>query len=210
MLWRLVNYLGYDIVTFDTDALPVHHPSDVFDRFPRADLIGSQNGRYPFSLVSYWQLRTINMGMVLMRSSLNKTIFWDMVGKVSVTKPDDQVVLNLALVCLNISWQHPPLRFIYTYPETKDRLLRYNEELNSGKVPIEGKTDYHLNVIGVQGHQVCRSSCSLKRLDDIIIWHGGGKFQQGLLWLLGTNWTMQGLLPGQHNRRIIAKGDEWL
>ncbi|CAH1783088.1 unnamed protein product [Owenia fusiformis] len=199
LLWRLVNYLGYDIVTFDTDALPIHHPSVVFDKFPGADLIGSQNGRYPGYLYTFWQLRTINMGVVLMRSSLNNTIFWDIVGKLSeLIRPDDQCLFNLALLCLNTRWQHPPLRFTYT-PEIKP--FRYNEELNMGKVPIVGNTDYDLKVIGVQGHQICRGACSLNRLDDIIVWHKCAKHRQGPLWLLSTDWT---------TKDLVTKGDQWL
>ncbi|CAH1776484.1 unnamed protein product, partial [Owenia fusiformis] len=209
LLWRLVNYFGYDIVTFDTDALPLQNPSVVFDRFPNADLIGSQSARVPGYLYAFWQLNPINMGMVLMRSSLNNTIFWNVVGKISEKLPnkaDDQVIINLALLCLNTRWQHPPLRFIYRYPDDKTQMLRYNEEINTGTVPIVGKTDYHVKIIGIQGHQICRYSCLLKRLYDVIVWHKCTKQSQGALWLLSTNWSIHDVLSWQQNQN----GDKWI
>ena len=64
-VYRLINYWGYDIAMYDTDAIVMTNPQSVFDAHGDSDIIGSA-GTYPFQLGRKWGL-TFCMGVTLFR-----------------------------------------------------------------------------------------------------------------------------------------------
>ena len=66
-LFRLLNHWGYDVVMYDSDAIPLKNPQQLFNKYPTASLIGSA-GKGPESINSLWG-RTICTGVLLLRSS---------------------------------------------------------------------------------------------------------------------------------------------
>ena len=75
-LFRLLNHWGYDVVMYDSDAIPLKNPQPLFDKYPEASLIGSA-GRGPESIMAVWG-RTICTGVLLLRSSsvMGKDFIW--------------------------------------------------------------------------------------------------------------------------------------
>jgi len=67
IVYRLISYFGYDIVSYDTDAVPLRSLQPIFDKYRDYDIIGSA-GIYPFSLGRAWGF-TMCMGIVRFRSS---------------------------------------------------------------------------------------------------------------------------------------------
>ena len=66
---RLVNYFGYDVVSYDTDAIPLRNLQPVFEKYSRSDVIGSV-GSHPQDLKRAWGF-TMSMAVVFFRSSAN-------------------------------------------------------------------------------------------------------------------------------------------
>lgn len=64
---RLLNHWGIDVAMFDIDAVVLKDPLNLFQQFPRSDIVGQQ-GVYPFDLHRQWGA-TLCMGVVLFRSS---------------------------------------------------------------------------------------------------------------------------------------------
>ncbi len=69
VLYRLINYFGYNVVSFDTDAIPLKSLQPLFDMYQDHDIVGSV-GRFPFSLGRAWGF-TMCMGVIRFRSSAN-------------------------------------------------------------------------------------------------------------------------------------------
>lgn len=68
IVFRLLNYWGYSVTMFDTDATVLRNPQPLFDGLRTSDLIGS-SGTYPFTLHRKWQSSTFCMGVALFRPS---------------------------------------------------------------------------------------------------------------------------------------------
>ena len=64
-VYRLISSWGYDIVTYDSDAIVMKNPKSLFDLYKDKDVIGSA-GTYPFPLGKKWGL-TVCMGVALYR-----------------------------------------------------------------------------------------------------------------------------------------------
>ena len=68
VLFRLLNYWGYTVATYDSDAILVKNPQLLFAESNSSDLVGSQ-GVYPFDLHREWRSPTFCMGVALFRAS---------------------------------------------------------------------------------------------------------------------------------------------
>ena len=66
-LIRLLNYWGYDVQHFDTDAVVLRNPQPLFDHYREYDIVGSR-GRLSKSDNDMWGF-AICMGAVLFRST---------------------------------------------------------------------------------------------------------------------------------------------
>ena len=64
---RLLNFWGYDVLNFDSDALVLKNPQAIFDAHPDSDVVASVGG-YPMELNKVWGI-TLCMGVVLLRST---------------------------------------------------------------------------------------------------------------------------------------------
>ena len=67
VVFRLINYWGYDFVSFDTDAIIMKHPRELFEQHPSSDIVGSA-GRFPHFLGREWGF-TVCMGVVMFKST---------------------------------------------------------------------------------------------------------------------------------------------
>lgn len=66
-IFRLLNHWGYDVITYDTDAVVLKNLQPLFDEHRSSDVIGS-SGTYPFELHRVWG-QTFCMGVALFRST---------------------------------------------------------------------------------------------------------------------------------------------
>ncbi len=64
-VYRLISHWGYDIAVFDSDAILLQNPTQLFDTYKDVDMIGSA-GSYPFLLGEKWGV-TFCMGVALFR-----------------------------------------------------------------------------------------------------------------------------------------------
>ena len=67
---RLLNYLGYDVLIFDIDALPLKSLQPLFDHYSSNTLVGSM-GIFPVPLKKKWNAFTLCTGVLLIRSGKN-------------------------------------------------------------------------------------------------------------------------------------------
>ena len=68
-VYRMINYFGYDVVSYDADAVPLKNLQPVFEKYEDHDIIGSA-GNFPFDLGRAWGF-TMCMGVIRFRSSTN-------------------------------------------------------------------------------------------------------------------------------------------
>lgn len=66
---RLINHYGYDIINYDCDAIPLHNPQPIFDKYRSTDLIGTF-GKGPDVLYRKWGV-ALNTGVMVMRATDN-------------------------------------------------------------------------------------------------------------------------------------------
>ncbi len=66
LVFRILNHWGFDVATYDVDAIPLRNLQPKFDEHPDSDLVGSF-GVYPFPLHRKWGV-TLCMGVALFRS----------------------------------------------------------------------------------------------------------------------------------------------
>ena len=67
IVYRLLNYLGHNIVSYDADAIVLRNPQKLFEEHQYSDVISSA-GKFPFSLSRSWGF-TACMGVILFRST---------------------------------------------------------------------------------------------------------------------------------------------
>lgn len=67
VVYRLINYWGYDFVSYDTDAIILKNPQELFEQHQSSDIVGSA-GRFPYSLGRDWGF-TVCMGVVMFKST---------------------------------------------------------------------------------------------------------------------------------------------
>ena len=65
---RLINYWGYDVAHYDTDAIILKNPLSLYNKHADSDVVGS-TGVWPFELSKKWGF-TLCMGTILFRSTL--------------------------------------------------------------------------------------------------------------------------------------------
>ncbi|CAH1800173.1 unnamed protein product [Owenia fusiformis] len=192
--WRLVNFFGLDVVTHDTDAIPLKNTEWIYGKYPEADFIGPAVGHIPGKLVIGWEFYTFNMGMVLMRASLQQKKFWSQLnlftkGRTSYSDIDDQVAINYAISCFNITWQHQP---VILFPEGKiigDKKPYMKTVENTLLTEIvRGVSKLNVTVVGVPGRMFCRFDCDVTRFSQYSLWHSPVKTLNGELWLLTSKW----------------------
>lgn len=66
-LMRIINHFGFDVAIYDTDAIMLRDPQEVFDSMSDADIIGSV-GTIPQDLFKEWRV-TICIGVVMVKST---------------------------------------------------------------------------------------------------------------------------------------------
>ncbi|CAH1784084.1 unnamed protein product [Owenia fusiformis] len=212
LIWRICNYLGYDVISFDADALPIRNPGSLFHKFPDADIMAGQTAFYPTYIQAYWKMKTLNMGTVLLRASLNSSQFWEILSAFSdqqleSLRIDDQKLINEVIVCLGVRWDFPPLWLTYTNM-ARDPIIRENEEMMLGRELIQGHAS-SLKVIGIPGLLFCRRTCFLDRLQEIYVWHSCVKDKKGEIWLLNDDWEEKILyLPNVSKMKVTD--DAWM
>ena len=69
VVYRIITYFGYDVVSYDTDAILMKNLQPLFEKYQDSDIIGSASN-YPFDLGRLWGF-TLCMGVIRLRSSPN-------------------------------------------------------------------------------------------------------------------------------------------
>lgn len=67
VIFRLVNYLGYDVVSYDADAIILRNPDELFAEHQFSDVV-SAAGKFPYALGRSWGF-TACLGVILLRSN---------------------------------------------------------------------------------------------------------------------------------------------
>ncbi|CAH1790267.1 unnamed protein product [Owenia fusiformis] len=203
LFWRLCNYLGYDVTSVDTDAIPLKNFDNLLDGYPNHDIVGPVTGRYPWGAMVAWDFHTINAGSIILRATLNNTNFWNLfsiISSKSDAKPDDQVMLNLVLYCLNLKWTHVSIPLFY---KQMDDGAKSKEELYVNR-PVDGETNGPVKVKGLPGLLLCRYSCSFTRIHNYYIWHKPSRLNHSDIWILRNDWNMSRYIDND------ITGDKWL
>lgn len=67
VVFRLINYWGYDLVSYDSDAIIMKNPRELFEQHQSSDIVGSA-GKFPHSVGKEWGF-TVCLGVVMFRST---------------------------------------------------------------------------------------------------------------------------------------------
>lgn len=67
VVYRLINYLGHDVMAYDSDAIVLRNPQKLLERHQDSDIISSP-GTFPPKMGRVWGF-TACMGVILVRSS---------------------------------------------------------------------------------------------------------------------------------------------
>ena len=78
---RLLNHWGYSVVIIDTDALVLHDPQPLFDKYPSSSIVAS-SGTQPRTLYDVWNTTACN-GFILLRSSQEIGKFYNFIFSIN-------------------------------------------------------------------------------------------------------------------------------
>ncbi|XP_064402116.1 uncharacterized protein LOC135347920 [Halichondria panicea] len=162
VVMRLLNYWGYDVANFDSDAILLKNPIPLFysEDYATSDVIGTFGGKLPGALHSKWGV-VVCMGAIFLKSTKQTEKLWKSFEKVEKRrKRDDQMKLNYGLDNMNIKWKTKNLN----PDDLKDRL----------SIQWEGKTTSGLKITLLPQRLACREmGCRPDVKDSCYIWHRG-------------------------------------
>ncbi|CAH1801478.1 unnamed protein product [Owenia fusiformis] len=188
--WRIINILGYNVMSYDLDSLPLRNPEILFEEYPDADIIGQAVGNYPHQVRDAWMFFTLNMGTIFIRNTPGTEKVWETISKLTEKfdrKADDQVFMNKALHSMGLTWDSPPIQ-LYGGSKNWDLNAKQENEFLFG--PTRGiTTDGGVVVIGVPASLFCRFSCNLNSIKNYMIWHYPSKVFGGDIWFLKQDWA---------------------
>ena len=159
VLMRLLNYWGYDVANFDSDAILLKNPIPLFysEEYASSDVIGTFGGSLPGTLHNKWGV-VVCMGAIFLRSTKQTEQLWKSFEKVE--KRDDQIKLNYGLNKMNVKWNTKNLN----PDDSKDTL----------SIQWEGKTTSGLKITLLPQRLACRGvGCRPDVRDSCYIWHHG-------------------------------------
>ncbi|KAL5471534.1 hypothetical protein EMCRGX_G029658 [Ephydatia muelleri] len=191
---RIINYFGFNVYQFDTDAIVLRNPQPVFDLYKSSSVV-SARAMLPFELGKGRWGFTASMGAVLFRSTLHTEQLWftmhNLTSEMSRRHMDDQYRLNFALDAMGLTWQTAERRF---------------DKENTGICP----NGFKITVLPPV--YICRKVCTVKKGIPYYIWHQSGgnhsansKLQQSTSvnrWNLRKDW--------QHMTNSTLTGKAWL
>ncbi len=159
VVMRLLNYWGYDVANFDSDAILLKNPIPLFysEDYATSDVIGTFGGRLPGALHNKWGV-VVCMGAIFLRSTKQTEQLWKSFEKVE--KRDDQIKLNYGLDKMNVKW--------------KTKNLNHNDSNDTLSIQWEGKTTSGLKITLLPQRLACRQmGCRPDVRDSCYIWHHG-------------------------------------
>ncbi|CAH1797771.1 unnamed protein product [Owenia fusiformis] len=199
--WRIINFLGYDVFSYDLDALPMKNLEKLLRRYPGTDLMAGAVGCVPHALIQRWHFFTLNMGALYLRANTKIDVLWDMVAELTETKTGrgtDQMYINAALYHLNITWKQS-LRL-----SCESSSIRIQNELTKLDSPVESVTPGGLKVVAIPAKMFCRFSCNIRNISQYYIWHNPRKHQErDSTWLVNSDWL-------NITRQTPKRGLEWV
>ena len=65
---RLINYWGYDVASYDADAVLLHNPQVLYDEEPNVDMFTASSNSFPIGLAKKWGF-TICAGVLMLRAT---------------------------------------------------------------------------------------------------------------------------------------------
>ncbi|XP_064402117.1 uncharacterized protein LOC135347921 [Halichondria panicea] len=156
---RLLNYWGYDVANFDSDAILLKNPIPLFhsEDYATSDVIGTFGGSLPGALHNKWGV-VVCMGAIFLRSTKQTEQLWKSFEKVE--KRDDQMKLNYGLDKMNVKW--------------KTKNLNPDDSNDTQSIQWEGKTTSGLTITLLPQRLACRGvGCRPNVRDSCYIWHHG-------------------------------------
>lgn len=199
VIFRLVNHWGYDVVSYDADAVLLRNPQELFEQHRDSDLVSSA-GKFPFTLSRKWGF-TVCMGVILFRSNPRTELLWESFRGESY---DDQVLLNHALDACKIDWK--------------------SSGKSIAKQPITGqchRQNTSLRVTVLPHSMICRYNCvPARERRGPYVWHELSKkisslkkktAKEGHVWFLKENWSQLNSFSGRSKQTSgILRGTDWL
>lgn len=195
---RMITHLGYDVISYDTDAILMKNLQPLLEKYQDYDIVGSA-GTFPVPLSQLWGA-TICMGVVRFRS-LNSELMWELMSKYNMNSWDDQSKLNYALKNCDIKWQ-----------------ASNNTSSSISTSPISGQCSLPpyqgLRVVILPYNVICRRQCNPNQ--DYFVAHPSSK-KEGTAKIeraMGTRWWS--LRKDWRNDSLVGdgigslKGIEWL
>lgn len=69
VVFRLINHFGYNVTAYDSDAILIRNPQELWEKHHDSDIVSSP-GKFPHGLGAKWGF-TLCMGVILFRSTPN-------------------------------------------------------------------------------------------------------------------------------------------
>ncbi|CAH1798561.1 unnamed protein product [Owenia fusiformis] len=178
MVWRSLNHLGFDVVNYDSDALPLLNPNPLFNMFPKSDIIGAKGNKK--GVISQTWTLALNMGCVLFKSSLEKSSFWEFGHNYTKTLNSlntDQGIVNYILYGMNTT-RSKSITNLCSGPTCSDWVW-------------EGTGNNGLKVTILSKELACRAvACKTAvNLSTVTVWHPSKNADSaGDVWFLKNDW----------------------
>lgn len=153
---RIINYFGFNVYQFDTDAIILRNPQPIFDLYESSSVV-SARAMLPFELGKQRWGFTASMGAVLFRNTRHTEQLWiamhNLTSGMARRHLDDQYRLNFALEAMGLTWQTTEHHF---------------DKENTGVCPNGFKITILPPVY------ICRKVCTERKDIPYYIWHQSG------------------------------------
>ena len=161
---RLINYWGYDVASYDTDAVLLHNPQVLYDSQPYVDVFSASTQNFPKSVCDKWGFNLCGAALMLRASPavgvcciyiyvqdiynhyheifLCTEALWSNISALVIEEVwDDQIALNVAIDNMGVMW---------------DKTTKVKEICS---VKNGWKSKSVINIFVFPQYQICRHCC---------------------------------------------------
>jgi hypothetical protein len=159
---RLINYWGYDVASYDSDAVLLKNPQVLYDERPNVHLFSSC-ATFPPEVATKWGF-TLCGGTMTFRASPATEEMWRCYK--SADDNSEQLVFNQAIQRMNVKWN----------------IKKPLSERCGVKEGWDGKGSNGFTVHVIPAHKSCRASCCKKDMPykELYIVHPRGGYKTNL------------------------------
>ncbi|CAH1786049.1 unnamed protein product, partial [Owenia fusiformis] len=187
MVWKTINFIGFDVLNFDADALPLKNPFPLL-KSPKvlsSDVVGAFVGNKPNYVKEEWNLNSaFCMGFMLFRRTRKTEAFWQNVNdfifgstksKESTTRTD-QSIINSVLHLMHVTWK-------------KSIVNACSDSGPCLKETYQGMGSNGFRITTLPEQITCRFSCKITtHIHKVTIWHPIKNTVKGNVWFLVPDW----------------------